>query len=104
MTKQVLYPAGHYYSPIPEAQDVLEHIKSRRKIISELADIDFKKESQFTLLQKYYSFYDEPPFTEKQSADSSYYYDQDWFCYTDAIFKIVTLTKKKRHVLRVRQV
>ena len=31
VAKQGLFPAGHYYSPIPEAQDVLEHIKNTCK-------------------------------------------------------------------------
>jgi predicted O-methyltransferase YrrM len=98
--KQGHYPAGHYYSPIPSSEDILGYRKSREPIPLELPDIKLNKESQFQRLQEYQRFYDELPFSAKQSPDCRYYYDQDWFCYADAIFlySFLRQTKPKRIV------
>ena len=48
--KQGGFPAGHYYSPIPDKDEVLAYIESRKSRQADLVDIRLNKESQFRLL------------------------------------------------------
>ena len=91
--KQGAFPAGHYYSPIPARDEVLTYIESRRTENIELPDVELKKESQFRLLNDYVQFYEELPFPEKQKPEYRYYYDNDWYSYSDAIFLYSFLRK-----------
>jgi hypothetical protein len=93
--KQGRYPAGHYYSPIPDRDEVLAYIKSRKQRRMEILDVEFNKESQFRLLNEYIQFYEELPFPEKQKPEYRYYYDNGWFTYADAIFLYCFLRKHK---------
>jgi len=51
------FPAGHYYSPIPSRDDVLEYVKSRKALNLELPDVNLRREKQFELLNEYVRFY-----------------------------------------------
>ncbi len=78
------YPAGHYYSPIPEKGWVKEYLDRQTKMPINLVDIDLRKEHQLSVINRYIKFYSEIPFTfEKKST--RYYFDQEWFTYFDAI-------------------
>ena len=88
-------PAGHYYSPIPNHNDILEYIKSPKRNLMELPDINLNKENQFKLLQEYHEYYDALPFPEQKEQNFRYYYAQPWFCYADAIFLYSFLRKNK---------
>lgn len=99
---QGIYQAGHYYSPIPNYDDVLEYIKSPKRNSLELPDINLNKENQFKLLQEYHKYYDSLPFPEQKKQDYRYYYAQDWFCCADAIFLYSFLRKNKpRRIVEV---
>ena len=84
VNEQGFYPAGHYYSPIPSREDVIANLGKARPR-SSLAGIELCKESQFALLQQYQKYYEEAPFPLQKRGDCRYYYEQDWFCYADAI-------------------
>lgn len=84
--KQGAFPAGHYYSPIPSQEDVLTYIKSRDKPGRDLPGIKLNEEKQHELLHEYINFYKDLPFPEKQTPGHRYYYENDWFGYSDAIF------------------
>lgn len=92
---QGIYPAGHYYSPIPAKDDVFAYIKSIKTVKTELPDIKLNEESQFGLLNDYVEFYKDLPFPEKQEPDFRYYYENDWYTYSDAIFLYSFLRKHK---------
>ena len=81
-----LFPAGHYYSPIPKREEIVVRLESMKTDKFELPGIDLNRQSQFELLTAFQSFYDDLPFPEKKSQDCRYYYDQSFFCYADAIF------------------
>ena len=96
------YPAGHYYSPIPNHEDVLAYIESAKWGDTELLDVTLNKESQFKLLQQYQEFYADLPFPEQKTENCRYYYDQSVFCYADAIFLYCFLRKNKpRRIVEV---
>jgi len=90
---QGAFPAGHYYSPVPSHNDVLEYLDSRSSNKTELPDIALNKKDQFKLLENYQGFYDELPFPEKQQQGFRYYYDNNCFSYSDAIFLYSFLRK-----------
>jgi predicted O-methyltransferase YrrM len=88
-----VYPAGHYYSPIPSKEDVFAYVKTNKPLSCELPGIDLNEEAQRATLKDYISFYHELPFAEKQSTRHRYYYDNTWFSYSDAIFLYSFLRK-----------
>ena len=90
---QGAFPAGHYYSPIPDRDDVHEYVELRKPLNLELPDVKLNKERQFKLLNDYFRFYDELPFPEKQNKEYRYYYDNNWYSYSDAIFLYSFLRK-----------
>jgi len=89
-----VYPAGHYYSPIPSADDVRTYVKSRQ-LDGEPLGIELNEQAQYELLDEYARFYGELPFPEKQTIGYRYFYDNDWFGYSDAIFLYCFLRKRK---------
>ena len=90
---QGTYPAGHYYSPIPSQEDILENCELYEGKLADLPDINLNKEHQYENLQLFQDFYDEMSFPEKQTPEWRYYFDQNWFGYTDAIFLYCFLRK-----------
>lgn len=91
--EQGAFPAGHYYSPIPSKRDVEYGLKERMTPTS-LDDIDFCKEEQAALIEQFAHFYGDLPFPEKQdAAKARYYYDQLYFCYSDAIMLYCMIRK-----------
>jgi hypothetical protein len=93
--KQGTFPAGHYYSPIPDKDEILTYIESRKPLKTDLLGIKLNKDRQFGLLNEYVQFYKDLPFPKKQKPDCRYYYDNDWYSYPDAIFLYSFLRKHK---------
>ncbi len=91
--RQGLFPAGHYYSPIPDKDEILSYIKSRQPLEVILHGIKLNEEDQFKLLNEYANFYKDLPFPEKQNPQCRYYYDNEWYSYSDAIFLYSFLRK-----------
>jgi hypothetical protein len=91
--KQGMYPAGHYYSPIPSEEDVLAYVKSREVPNNDLLGIKLNEKSQQETLNEYINFYEDLPFPVKQTPGHRYYYDNSWFSYSDAIFLYSFLRK-----------
>ena len=80
------FPPGHYYSPIPSKEDVLFYIKSRKPPNRDIPGIRMNEEYQRELLNDYIHFYKDLTFPEKPTPGHRYYYDNNWFSYSDAIF------------------
>ena len=93
LRKQGAYPAGHYYSPIPSRKDVLAYVESRKKTTSDLPGIDMNEKHQRELLDEYIAFYEDLPFPSERTPGHRYYYENDWFSYSDAIFLYCFLRK-----------
>jgi hypothetical protein len=91
--KQGIFPAGHYYSPIPDQDEILAYINSQKSHKIDIPDINLNKNNQFNLLQEYCLFYNDLPFPEKQKQGCRYYYENDWYSYADAIFLYSFLRK-----------
>jgi hypothetical protein len=91
--KQGFVPPGHFYSPIPSEEDILSYIGSRKPLGHELMGIKLNKQNQLELLEEYVQFYQELPFPEKKMSETRYYYENDQFGYSDAIFLFCFLRK-----------
>ena len=93
--KQGAYPSGHYHSPIPDKDEVLAYIDSRKPPRKQLPGINLNEAKQLGLLHEYRQFYEELPFSETQKQGCRYYYENDWYSYSDAIFLYSFLRKHK---------
>ena len=80
-----IFPPGHFYSPIPS----LNYIDSRENFIfrreKECPGVDLREEEQLQMLEQLALYYEELPFSEQPSTSNRYYYQNTFFCYSDAI-------------------
>ena len=93
VAKHGAYPAGHYHSPIPSRDEVLDYIESKKSTNSEPVGVEMNADGQYNLLNEYALFYKDLPFPEEQTPGIRFYYRNDWFGYSDAIFLYCFLRK-----------
>jgi predicted O-methyltransferase YrrM len=93
--RQGAYPAGHYYSPIPSAEDVLSHVNSRKPPGNELNGINLNEHTQKKLINEFADFYNDLPFPNQPLSGTRYYYGNEWFRHADAIILYAFLRKYK---------
>jgi predicted O-methyltransferase YrrM/uncharacterized coiled-coil protein SlyX len=78
-------PPGHYYSPVVS----LEEIRAKEQEIfaepSTVHGIHLNASAQIQLLDELSVFYAELPFPEHKNEGLRYYFENDWYSYTDAI-------------------
>ena len=94
------YPAGHFYSPIVSVAD----IKRRADKIWEnrskegINGIDLNLDEQLNLLDLFLAYYSEIPFQETKQIRLRYYFENDFYSYTDAVvlYGVIRLFKPKR--------
>lgn len=80
------YPPGHYHSPIPDLDVILEKENLLfREDVKTCPGIDLREGAQLDLLSELATHYDDLPFSEQPIASSRYYYENMWFNYADAI-------------------
>ncbi|MBZ0165975.1 MAG: hypothetical protein K8I00_04140, partial [Candidatus Omnitrophica bacterium] len=83
---KTLYPSGHYYSPIPSAEeiearkDVLFHCQTK-----DLPAVDLNEAGQLALLESFPEFYPDLPFQDTKNPDMRYYYDNIFYGHSDVI-------------------
>src|SRR5262245_21130163 len=78
------YPPGHFYSPIPQPDEIVASYERAAERPAELPDIALNTAGQHDLLVSFEAFYGDLPFPEARREDCRYYYDQTLFCYSDA--------------------
>lgn len=84
---QTWVPPGHYYSPIPSA----EELRSREHELcgpppETLPGIELRAEAQRALLEELARFYPELPFPRGRTNGARYWFDNPSYSYADAIF------------------
>jgi len=84
---------GHYYSPLLNEKDIPETIPVN--YYDEIPGVDLNEGFQRNLLEKLKFFYSENLFPFSKNAASRYYFDNDYFGYSDAIFLNVIIRKYK---------
>lgn len=82
-----LYPGGHYYSPIVSQKEILknQHIIWRKNILN-IKGINLNTKEQIDLVNSFYQYYPDIPFTDNKTSGLRYYFDNGFYSYTDAIF------------------
>ncbi len=78
-------PPGHFYSPLPDGQD----IEKRKDIIFQkktyFPGIRLNIDRQLQLLDEFETYYKEQPFPEQKKDNLRYYYDNGWYVYCDGV-------------------
>lgn len=77
------YPPGHYYSPLPDSEEI-----ARNKAvipITEPSGIDLREENQLELAKHLALYYSEQPFPHQKTEDRRFYLDNNWCSYGDPL-------------------
>lgn len=100
LKKNAKFPAGHFYSPIVSLEAVKEKEEEiwQAERIQEPYGIELEIESQKQLLKDFSTYYDELPFEKTKSDGLRYYYENNFYSYTDAIvlYSMIRHFKPKR--------
>jgi len=82
-----LFPAGHFYSPIPNLDETR---KDEASIWGtpprEIPGVDLNVQEQLEMLNTFKAFYEQLPFPETKSEGFRYYFENPAYSYSDAIF------------------
>ena len=104
------YTPGHYYSPIPDLNDINNRkAEIFKKTNIDVKGIDLRKEEQFALLQEFSKYYKELPYdffavirgdTNHGSDKTRYQVNGIWYKYSDAVmlYSIMRHFKPKKIV------
>jgi hypothetical protein len=79
------YPNGHYYSPIIDVDNIREREENIWNEKKEIKDISLNTEAQIELLQKLIMFRDSINFPTIKEEGYRYFFNNDYFSYTDGI-------------------
>jgi len=94
----IVYPPGHFYSPIPN----LKHILNKSRVIFarnfiDCLGINLRKKSQLEMLEYFSPYYAELPFSDTANNSLRYHYQNEFFKYADAIILYSFLRYFKPH-------
>lgn len=93
-------PPGHFYSPIPDLEEIRAREGSIFQVQKELPGIDLNEQGQLQLFDELAAFYPEMPFAEDKKPGLRYYFNNIRFCHTDAVilYSILRWLRPKRLV------
>lgn len=80
---------GHFYSPFPAPEEILlkEHeIWPKPLPRKEIPGVDMNEEGQLRLFREFLGYYREQPFTPRKQDRLRYYFENENYSYSDAIF------------------
>lgn len=96
------FPEGHFYSPIPSDHETKNYFEAQKIDLSYLSGINLNIEEQYKELMEYFKFYNEIKFPHQKSAKKRYFFENDWFSYSDSIFLYCFLRKyKPKNIIEV---
>lgn len=85
-THHLDYPPGHYYSPIVAKEEIRQNLdRLFGPKPKEIEGIDLNESAQLSLLQDIAVFYRDMPFVEQPDGKHRYYFDNNFYVYSDAI-------------------
>jgi len=96
------YP-GHFYSPIPAIDEIKKNEdKIYKKAPLELPAIELNKKEQLELLDELIKYYKDIPFKENKLEDLRYFFENDFYSYSDAIILFCMIRHlKPKNVIEV---
>jgi predicted O-methyltransferase YrrM len=81
------HPPGHYYSPIPSAEDMRAANRTPGKREEKgIPGLDLNEKGQLELLDRLQDYYHELPFSATKQPGLRYYYSNDFYSYSDGVF------------------
>lgn len=93
---------GHFYSPIPDLDEVMAREGSIFSVPHELPGIDLREEQQLALLDRFAGYYLEMPFAEDERGDNLYQLNNPFLFYSDGIFLYCMMRHlSPRHIIEV---
>ena len=82
----LLFPPGHFYSPIPSLREVKKNeARIFGHVPQQLSAIDLNTEEQLALFDELKRYYPSIPFKEHRSDRLRYFYENEMYSYSDAI-------------------
>lgn len=80
-------PLGHYYSPVPDLDEVRENAERIfGRISTDIPGITLNEQQQLSLLKEFKIHYDELPFQSMKKDNLRYHFENPSYSYSDAIF------------------
>jgi hypothetical protein len=79
------FDPGNYYSPIPSKEKIAQYDFSVLTQVNNIPGIDLNTEEQLALLDKFETFYNELPWHDRKERALRYYYENDFYSYSDGI-------------------
>ena len=90
------FDPGHYYSPLVNTDEFLSFKRDEALEDKKFPAIDFNEQKQHAVLQSFKPYYAELPFEDEQKNKGyRYYYNNDFFSYSDAIGLYCMMRKMK---------
>jgi predicted O-methyltransferase YrrM len=83
------HPHGSYYSPVPSLREVRRDeaaIFDLPPTVRTLPGLNLHEEEQLALLEELAAYYAEQPFPRHKETGSLYYFENEYFSYSDALF------------------
>jgi predicted O-methyltransferase YrrM len=86
-TKNSCFTAGHFHSPIINIDEIKERENEiwTTKVSDTIEGIDLNTTNQIQLVKKMEIYYSEMPFLKEKQKDLKYYFENDFYSYTDGI-------------------
>jgi hypothetical protein len=86
-SRAIPHPPGHYYSPIPDVEEVRarEDTIWRLDSVKTIPGIDLNERAQLELLEQLRPYHSEQPFSEHKRPNRRYYFANDFFSFCDGI-------------------
>jgi hypothetical protein len=80
-------PPGHFYSPIPSQEEIRkDEARIFGSVTRELPGINLNEREQLMLLEDFCKYYQEMPFKSHKTDGLRYYFENEMYSYSDAIF------------------
>jgi hypothetical protein len=77
---------GHFYSPVPSLKEIQRDKKTIFEVPREIPGIDLREDEQLNLMRIFArEYYRDQPFAEQKTDSTTYFFQNDAFCHSDAI-------------------
>jgi len=78
-------PPGHFYSPIPDLDELARQAPRVFGRTRDLPGIDLREREQLALLERFRPFYADQPFTATKTPGRRYWFENPQYSYSDAL-------------------
>ncbi|HZD67421.1 MAG TPA: class I SAM-dependent methyltransferase [Actinomycetes bacterium] len=80
-----LYPPGHFYSPLPDFQEILAHDREVFERTPRLTGIDLRDDAQLALVGELRQYAGDQPFGADPTPGLRYHFQNDYFGWGDGL-------------------